>query len=364
MGVPRFVIAAALLLSRMAEAWPLQRHFGFLQARDGNATRRSATAVAEAGSASSAVNVEDLRRMSHLLRRSHINTTGAENPKCEKLCEADSSKEECHDTCEKLQKKVCTWDFSCSKGCGNENRYLEKDVECETICLDVQQAVCYPFHASGEDVSPTVDNRTLPSIAATPPPRISMGSFLLCNLYPSKYRFEVLSMDEGAQDGSVLAKLGYEECDRLTMESDRAVGVRAEGRFAAIAPPLHKIPFMMVFGRWSRDSPEVSFNWYFAQGGGPAICNGFPLWERDRKDVAEPVELFRGGYNGTALAQLRYNQCIATNLNNGDIIAAKIQGHEAAQHTVVTRSAVILLGKVGGSTAVSFEAVSTDGSHL
>lgn len=211
-------------------------------------------------------------------------------------------------------------------------------------------------------VSPHHDGQLAPSIEATPPPQNFEGETIFCNLYPADYDFEILDLpSQDTKDGPVASKLKYKQCDKIHVKSQDAIGLRSHGQLAGISNKIVKIPSVMVFGQWAFGNHQVNFNRYFAKGNGAMVCNGFPIWEPNDINKGLPVTIFRGGYDGKVLGQLRYKECLPTGLGDGHVLAAKIQGSEAGTYIVIGRPSVIVIGKAGESTAIAFEAWTDNG---
>lgn len=305
-----------------------------------------------------------LARVFHRLDNGTAAPTDAQNPKCDQVCTNGDLKQRqtCNGECALMQKKLCWSGFiGCHRACENDNPELPKDLECERLCNHTVDKICYPlkYKAPMNMVSPHHNDQIPPSIEATPPPRIFSGEFPICNLYPSEYDFEVLQLEKDAQDGPVLTTLGYKQCDKITMSSYQHVGLRARGQIAAISRKILKIPSVMVFGQWAHGNNQVEFNRYFAKGMGPMVCNGYPLWQDNgngTSNVAQPVQLIRGGYAGHRLSMLRYKECMPTGLQNGEQLAMQIRGQDAGTYTIVGSPSAIVIGKAGHTTSPCFEA--------
>lgn len=254
----------------------------------------------------------------------------------------------------RCRKKICDDKFSCHSGCGNDNKYMKNDPQCEALCNDVHDRICYPllWEAPKDALSPHHDDKPPPGIEATPAPRIYTGSFMFCNLYAASYTFDVLRLKDGeAKDGESMAKLKYKECQEIKMASYEHVGLKAKGKLASVSQPIIKTPSIMLFGQFAFGNHQIEFNRYFAKGEGPIICNGMPVWET--KDEGEKVLLYR---NEKTLATLRYKECMPTGLKNGDVLKAEIKGKTAAEYKIQESPKVIVFGKAGESGAVAFEA--------
>jgi hypothetical protein len=281
--------------------------------------------------------------------------TPKENPKCDRACTNGSldRRAKCMVQCEKMQKKICDEKFSCYKGCANDNPYMKQDDKCESLCNDVYEKICSPmWEAPEEALSPHHDDKIPPSVEATPAPRIYTGSFMFCNLYAASYSFDVLRLkDVEAKDGESMAKLGYKECQEIEMASFEHVGLKVDGKIAAVSKPIDKTPSIMLFGQFALGNHQIEFNRYFAKGEGPIICNGMPIWEKT--DSGEKVMLYR---NEKSLAELRYKECMPTGLKNGDVLKAEVKGTKVAQYKVSESPRVIVFGKAGETGAVAFEA--------
>lgn len=286
--------------------------------------------------------------------------TSEENPKCDQACTNGSEKQRarCMMVCAKMQKKICPDSFSCHKGCGNNVKQLPKDPECERLCMDVKKSVCMPlgFEAPKENFSPHHNEKPPPSVEATPAPRIFKGCFMLCNLYPASYEFDILALPSETETdkGVKMSRLGYKQCASVTMQSLQAVGVSVNGKISGVSRVIRKIPSVMVFGQWAFGNHQVDFNRYFAKGAGAFVCNAFPLWKS--KDDPEPIQLLRGGYKGVKLALLKYKECVPTALKAGDTLAAQVQGKDAGEYHVAGPVKAIVVGKAGTSSAIAFEA--------
>jgi len=276
--------------------------------------------------------------------------------KCDIACTNGSRdrRAKCMAQCAKMQKIICVKEFSCSAGCGNENKYMKKDVKCEALCNDIQGNICGPllWEAPEDKLSPHHDDKPPASIEATPEPRIYKGSFMFCNLYAASYSFDILRLkDQTAKDGDSMAKLGYKECQEIEMASYEHVGLKVDGKLAGVSKPIVKPPSIMLFGQSALGNHQVEFNRYFAKGDGPIICNGMPVWEKT--EDGEKIQLFR---NDKSLAALRYKECMPTGLKNGDVLQADIKGKFAGKYTVTESPKVIVIGKAGESGAIAFEA--------
>lgn len=282
--------------------------------------------------------------------------TAKENPKCDQACTngSEERRAKCMVQCAKMQKQICDSKFSCHSACGNDNKYLKNDPQCEMLCNDVHDRICYPlaWEVPKDALSPHHDDKPPPSFEATPAPRIFTGSFMLCNLYPASYPFDIVRLkDMAAKDGETMAKLGYKECQEITMSSYEHVGLKAKGKLAGVSRPIIKTPSIMLFGQFAFGNHQIEFNRYFAKGDGPIICNGMPVWES--KDNGEKIQLYR---NNKTLASLRYKACMPTGLKNGDVLTAEIKGHKAGEYRVGESPRAIVLGKAGESGALAFEA--------
>jgi hypothetical protein len=277
--------------------------------------------------------------------------------KCDQACTNGSKdrRAKCMAQCAKMQKIICDEKFTCPSGCGNTNKYMKKDPECQNLCTDVHDSICGPLQWEAPKdmkLSPHHDDEPPPSIEATPEPRIYKGSFMFCNLYAASYSFDILRLkDQEAKDGESMAKLGYKECQEIEMASYEHVGLKVDGKLSGISKPIIKTPSIMLFGQFAFGNHQVEFNRYFATGDGPIICNGMPVWEK--KDEGEKIQLFR---NQKSLAGLRYKECVPTGLKNGDVLQADVKGKFAGDYTVTESPKVIVLGKAGESGAIAFEA--------
>jgi len=286
--------------------------------------------------------------------------------KCDQACTDGSVQERkaCNSNCAKLQRKVCASGFSCTSGCGNDVKQLKKDRNCEELCDSVHAAICLPFKYEADEgsVSPHHDDHEdLPSAKATPPMRVYTGKTVFCNLYPAVYNFEVLVMDSpDDQANAPVATLAYKQCDELELKTGQVIGLRVKDKMAGVSHRIDKIPSIMVVGQWAHGNLQVNFNRYFVKSSGPFVCNGFPLWEKDA-DVGEEVQVYRGVYKtGAELAPLRYKECTASSLRPGSVVSVMIKGKESGQYTLTERPKVIVLGKAGQTSAVAFEAWSTE----
>lgn len=283
-------------------------------------------------------------------------TTPKENPKCDQACTNGSKdrRAKCMVQCDKMQKLICDPKFSCHNGCANDNQNMPLDPKCEILCNEVHDRVCYPFvwEASNKSLSPHHDEKPPPSIEATPAPKIYTGSFMFCNLYPAGKSFDIVKLkDATAKDGESMAKLGYKECQEITMDSLEAVGLKIDGKLSGVSKPIDKTPSVMLFGQFALGNHQVDFNRYFAKGDGPIVCNGMPVWES--KDDGEKVQMYR---DGKTLASLRYKECIPTGLQNGEVLKAEIKNKTIGEYKVTESPKVIVFGKAGESGAVAFEA--------
>lgn len=283
-----------------------------------------------------------------------------ENPKCDQVCTngSEGRRTKCRFQCAKMQTKVCPKEFEgCHKACANDVPSMPADRKCEQLCEHVKDKICngLGYQAPKDRVSPHHDDQPPPSIEATAAPRIYKGSFMFCNLYPASYEFEVLALkDQDAKSGTRLTKLGYKQCDRISMQSLQSVGIRVPGKeMSAVSKPIVKIPSVMVFGQWAFGNHQIEFNRYFARGSGAMLCNAYPAWEST--EVSEEVTFYRGGYQGKKLGALRYKECVPTALGNGDDVAAVIRDQQAGELHVLGNPKAIILGKAGQSTAVAFE---------
>jgi len=281
--------------------------------------------------------------------------------KCDQACTngSEERREKCTAKCLTLQGQICPDKFDCHKGCSNNVKQVVQDKECEKLCKDVQASICLPlgFEAPTENFSPHHDNEPPPSVEATPAPRIFQGCFPICNLYPASYEFEVRAMGaDGKGEGAKITSLGYKQCAIVTMKSLERIGVSVDGKMSGVSLPIQKIPSVMVFGQWAFKNNQVDFNRYFAKAQGAMVCNGFPLWKS--KDIGEPAQLLRGGYDGTKIAMIKYKECVPTALKTGDVLAVQIMGKNAGLYNVIGDPApkAIVLGKAGESSALAFEA--------
>merc|ERR1719235_2619878 len=263
--------------------------------------------------------------------------------------------------CAKMQRKICVKEFiGCHKACSNHVKQIPQDPECEHLCLHVKKKVCYPlgYQAPKKSVSPHHDDKPPPMIEATPAPRIYRGTTVFCNLYPSGYDFEVIRLKSAeAKDGPKITKLGYKQCDKVTLQTLDIVGLRVGGKMSGVSKPIVKIPSVMLFGQWAFGNHQIEFNRYFAAGNGAMLCNGYPVWQST--NVGEPVTFFRGGYpedKGKKLAVLRYKECVPTALTNGDVVAAQIRGVNAGEYRIMGTPSAIVMGKAGETTGIAFEA--------
>jgi len=282
--------------------------------------------------------------------------TTKDNPKCDQACTngGRDRRAKCMVQCKKMQDKICSDKFSCHSGCGNDNKYLKDDPQCEALCNDVHEKICYPllWEAPKDALSPHHDDKPPPSVEATPAPRIFTGSFMFCNLYASSFTFDVVRLkDMAAKDGETMAKLGYKECQEISMASFEVVGLKAKGKLNAVSKPIDKTPSIMLFGQFAFGNHQIEFNRYFAKGEGPIICNGMPVWEAT--DHGEKILLYR---NEKTLASLRYKECMPTGVKDGDVLKAEIKGKKAGEYKVSENPRVIVLGKAGESGAIAFEA--------
>jgi len=286
--------------------------------------------------------------------------TEIENPKCDQICTngSEGKRMRCMFRCSEMQKKICIKEFpGCAKACSNNVEVIPKDMECESLCTNVQKKLCtgMGYEAPKNKVSPHHDDQVPPSIEATPAPKLYKGSFVFCNLYPSSYEFDVLALaGQNDKTGKSMAKLGYKQCAKVSAQSLQSIGLQAKGVFAGVSKPIDKIPSVMLFGQFAFGNHQVEFNRYFARGSGAYLCNGFPVWEDTNN--GEPVEFYRGGYDGVKLATLRYKDCTPTALKEGDVVAARIHNEKAGVYNVVGNPLAIVLGKAGASTGVAFEA--------
>lgn len=281
--------------------------------------------------------------------------------KCDQACTNGSEKRRttCASKCALLQSQICPDKFDCHTGCGNDVKQVAPDKQCEKLCKDVQKSICLPLAFKGptENFSPHHDDEPPPSVEATPAPRIFEGCFPVCNVYPASYEFEVRSLGvDGKGEGTKITSLGYKQCAVVTMKSQERIGVSVDGKMSGISLPIQKIPSVMVFGQWAFGNHQVDFNRYFAKGQGAIVCSGYPLWQS--KDVGEPLQLLRGGYDGKKLAMLRYKECVPTALTPGDVLAVKVSGKNAGLYKVTGDPApkAIVIGKAGETSALAFEA--------
>lgn len=286
--------------------------------------------------------------------------TDTENPKCDKACTNGSEKmrAQCNLECSKMQAKICPKSFSCHKACGNHIKQIKKDPQCERLCDDVRDNICFfEFEAPKDKLSPHHDEKPPPSMEATPAPKIYSGSFPICNLYPAAYEFEIVRLpNEKAKDGEKITNLGYKQCAKIQMSSLEAIGLKVDGKLSGTSRMIVKTPSVMLFGQWAYGNHQVEFNRYFAKGDGPVICNGFPFWET--KEKGEKINIAR---NGKAVAGLRYKECMPTSMKNGDVISAQIMGKDAGEYKVVGSPSAIVMGKAGESRALAFEAWKGEG---
>lgn len=283
--------------------------------------------------------------------------------KCDQACTngSEERRKKCVARCAALQDQVCPDKFDCHKGCGNNVVQMVQDEQCEKLCREVQSSICLPlgYEAPTENFSPHHDDEPPPSIEATPAPRVYQGCFPICNLYPAGYEFEVRALGaDGKGEGAKITSLGYKQCAVVTLKSQERISVNVDGKQAGISLPIYKIPSVMVFGQWAFGNHQVDFNRYFAKGQGAMVCNGYPMWESKDKNVGEPLQLLRGGYDGTKLAMLRYKECVPTALTIGDVLAVQVKGNNAGLYKVSGDPApkAIILGKAGETTALAFEA--------
>jgi len=287
--------------------------------------------------------------------------TDEANPKCDQACTNGDrdQRRECNIRCATMQATICSDKFvGCHKACDNDMPSKPKDPECEALCGNVIHKLCYPFayEAPAGAVTPTL--RHAPPKPSAVKRKAWTGSFMFCNLYPADYHFDVLVVPEGVNAstyaGPSVADLSYKKCTRLQMTSFESIALRARGVIAGISRPIVKIPSMMLFGQWAFGNHQVEFNRYFAKGDGAFICNGFPMWESTQK--GKKVEVLRGGYKGHTLANLRYKECMPSGVTSGEVLAAKIDGHEAGEYSVHEAPSAVVIGKAGQTTSLSFEA--------